>query len=218
MYDVKSIVPFNMVIDTDMGLYKLIQSQYQSNIFRKSMMDQRDMDIMKLILTDREHYNFLSDLIIDEKYIQDADDLYDQYMDRKYGEILNLSCTTGIFDIIRRTKFVGDYLKFTIYYFKDIEKEFLESKYKKYDFIPTMIKCNSIEELDVKEYGSIYVKNYEDILRFKDIDGKNVIYANYRFNCEDGIPDLPLANVTEQIILTNAIKNIDLYPRPNIIG
>lgn len=225
MYEVQSIVPFELLIDTDMGLYKLIQQEYRSPMFRKSILDERDMDVMKLILTERGYLNPLKDFFYDEykSCIQDADSLYQEFMDKRYKDILCLSCATGIFNMVRRTKFINDYLRFIVLYRKEEEKEYLENRYKKYDFKPCMKKYDTFEEVDLSEYGSVYIKNYRDILKFtkkpNNLVGKNVIYANYKFNCEGRESNVPLQDVTEQIIGTNVIKSIDIYPiKPVLLG
>lgn len=214
MYTITSIVPFDMIIDIDMGLLKLIQKEYANQkVFRKSILSERNMDIMKIILIDRPEINPLK-FFVNPEYIKDADGMYQQFIEERYHDIIDLSCTTGIFDIIRRSKSVNDIVKYTIVCRSDYEKIVLESKYKKYNIQPNIKLISDYHNLNIDSYGSIYIKNYQDILNYSNIFGKNILIGNYRFNMENGDTELgiPLKEVTEQLIAENSIKIIDIYP------
>lgn len=221
MYRIASAVPFDMVIDTDMGLWKLIQKEYQNpRFFIPSVLNERNMDIMKVVLTDRPFSNPLK-LFMKPEYIGEADALYDQFMKERYKEIVELSCCTGIFDIIRRSKSVDDTVKFDIYYKSDLERKTLLKRFGKYEITPSLKRYKEYTDIPVKDdtYGSIYVKDYQDILLFNEMEGKNIIVGKYRFNMEEGLPNIPLKDITKEVILFNVVKIIDMYPiDPSVIS
>lgn len=214
MYTITSVVPFDMIIDIDMGLFKLIQKEYANKkVFRQSILSERNMDIMKLILTDRPDSNPLK-LFVNPEYEKEADDMYQQFISERYKDIIDLSCTTGIFDIIRRSKSVKDTVRYTIICKSELEKKIIEDRYLKYEIKPIIKMISDYHDLDVTSYGSIYIKDYREILQYPDVFGKNILLGNYRFNMEDGIKELgvPLKEVTKKVIGSNSIKVIDIYP------
>ena len=192
MYRIASAVPFDMVIDTDMGLWKLIQKEYQNpKFFIPSVLNERNMDIMKVVLTDRPFSNPLK-LFMKPEYIGEADALYDQFMKERYKEIIEF-----------------------------LERKTLLKRFGKYEITPSLKRYKEYTDIPVKDdtYGSIYVKDYQDILLFNEMEGKNIIVGKYRFNMEEGLPNIPLKDITKEVILFNVVKIIDMYPiDPSVIS
>jgi len=213
MYTVVGCVTFDMVIDTDIGLLKFIQKNFNNpKIFYKSILDERDIIFMKHIMTERENKNPLLAVMIDNtKYISDADSLYNQFMTQHYEEILELSVTTGMFDIIRRSYGVNDVVRFDIICKSECEKDLIIKRFNKYHIRPSVKVVESYDKIDILPYGSIYVKDIRDILLFPKIECKNVLIGNYKFNFELGKQNLPLAEVAEKIIIDNPIQIIDMH-------
>lgn len=211
MYTITSIVPFDMLVDTDMGLLKLIQKDYCNyEIFRKPVLEERNMDIMKLMLTRRDTYDPMF-LFCNEGKENEVKDLYQEFLQTKYEEMLKYSCTTGIFEMVKRCKSMQDVTKFTIVCDNDLQKSHIKKLFKKYDMNQ---KITDISEIRLEDYGNIYIKRYENILDHKDItiEGKNILIGNYMFNMEQGIDSIPLRDVSEKVMVNNVIKIIDMYP------
>lgn len=210
MYTVTTTVPFDMVLDIDLGLWKLIQSQYPNyNFFHKSIIEERDMNFMKYAITARNEINPLC-LFLKNDYISSADSLYNEFMENHYDDILKLSVNTAIFNMIRRSRYINDVLRFDIICNKQSQKTELEKRFKKFDIKPTTIMIDDLKKLDISSYGSIYIKNIQDIFNYQKFEGKNVIIGNYRFNFEKGT-DIPLKESASQILLENPIQIIDVH-------
>lgn len=211
MYMVTSTVPFDMIIDTDLGLWKLIQDQYPNdNFFYQGMIYERDLNFMKYIMVIRKDKNPLKS-ILKPDYIKNADSLYYQFMKEKYDDILSLSTNTGIYDLICRSKSVNDVLKFTVLCKSQKEVDEVRRRFKKHDIDIKTILYNDLSEIDISSYGSIYIKDINDFFLYRNVGGKNVIVGNYGFNLEAGIANSPLLEPSAEISKLNVLQLVDMY-------
>ena len=211
MYMVTSTVPFDMIIDTDLGLWKLIQDQYPNdNFFYQGMIYERDLNFMKYIMVIRKDKNPLKS-ILKPDYIKNADSLYGQFMKEKYDDILSLSTNTGIYDLICRSKSVNDVLKFTVLCKSQKEVDEVRRRFKKHDIDIKTILYNDLSEIDISSYGSIYIKDIHDFFLYRNVGGKNVIVGNYGFNLEAGIANSPLLEPSAEISKLNVLQLVDMY-------
>lgn len=211
MYMVTSTVPFDMIIDTDLGLWKLIQDQYPNdNFFYQGMIYERDLNFMKYIMVIRKDKNPLKS-ILKPDYIKNADSLYGQFMKEKYDDILSLSTNTGIYDLICRSKSVNDVLKFTVLCKSQKEVDEVRRRFKKHDIDIKTILYNDLSEIDISSYGSIYIKDINDFFLYRNVGGKNVIVGNYGFNLEAGIANSPLLEPSAEISKLNVLQLVDMY-------
>ena len=39
--------------------------------------------------------------------------------------------------------------------------------------------------IDISKYDSIFIKNYRDLVKFRDLEGKSIFVGRYRFNQEE---------------------------------
>ena len=211
MYMVTSTVPFDMIIDTDLGLWKLIQDQYPNdNFFYQGMIYERDLNFMKYIMVIRKDKNPLKS-ILKPDYIKNADSLYGQFMKEKYDDILSLSTNTGIYDLICRSKSVNDVLKFTVLCKSQKEVDEVRRRFKKHDIDIKTILYNDLSEIDISSYGSIYIKDINDFFLYRNVGGKNVIVGNYGFNLEAGVANSPLLEPSAEISKLNVLQLVDMY-------
>lgn len=223
MYTISGCILFDLIVDTDVGLLKLIQKDYNNpKIFIPGILNERDVNILKMIMTDRGYYNPLKGIMIEgTKAYENADSLYDQFMEKHQEEILKLSTQTSLFDIIRRSSSMGDAVKFDILCRNELEKNTIMSRFRKFKITPSVKIVDDLSEFDPSQYGSIYVKDIRDALLFSKFEGKNVIIGNYKFNCENNLPLVPLKEVAAKLLLrSNVIKMIDIYyiDQSNFIG
>ena len=208
---VTSTVPFDMIIDTDLGLWKLIQDQYPNdNFFYQGMIYERDLNFMKYIMVIRKDKNPLKS-ILKPDYIKNADSLYGQFMKEKYDDILSLSTNTGIYDLICRSKSVNDVLKFTVLCKSQKEVDEVRRRFKKHDIDIKTILYNDLSEIDISSYGSIYIKDINDFFLYRNVGGKNVIVGNYGFNLEAGVANSPLLEPSAEISKLNVLQLVDMY-------
>lgn len=211
MYLITSTVPFDMVIDTDLGLWKLIQDQYSDNIFfYEGLIKDRDMNHMKYMITSRTDKNPLK-ILLKDKYQNSADSLYEQFMNTEYDKILNLSVNTAIYDMICKSKGVKDILRYTILCKSQQEVDEARKRFKRHKVDIHTIIYEDLKDVDISSYGSIYIKNIDDFFLYKNVGGKNIIIGNYGFNLEDGISNIPLAKQSLEISKLNVVQIIDMY-------
>lgn len=211
MYMVTSTVPFNMIVDTDLGLWKLIQDQYpNTNFFYQGLIYERDLNFMKHFMVSRMEKNPLKSLMKPD-YVSQADSLYDEFINTKYDEILRLSENTGIFELICRSKGVNDVMRFTVLCQNQVESDEIFKRFSKYNMkIPTII-YEDLRKVDISQYGSIYIKDIHDFFSYNRVEGKNVIVGNYGFNLEGGVRNTTLLEPSGIITLSNVIQLVDIY-------
>ena len=83
---IDSIIPFDMVIDPEMGLMKLIEFEYRNKIFNLEALGIDELT--KLYLKQRIYKNPLSIIIKDDKItIDEMNDMYNQFMEKRYDDI-----------------------------------------------------------------------------------------------------------------------------------
>ena len=211
MYMVTSTVPFNMIVDTDLGLWKLIQDQYpNTNFFYQGLIYERDLNFMKYFMVSRLDKNPLKSLMKPD-YISQADSLYDEFMDTKYDEILKLSENTGIFELICRSKGVNDVMRFTVLCKDQREVDEVLKRFSRYKVKISTIIYEDLKKVDISSYGSIYIKDIHDFFLYNKVEGKNVIVGNYGFNLEAGINNATLLEPSRAIIMSNVIQLVDMH-------
>lgn len=212
MYTVTATIPFDMILDTDMGIWKLIQKRYPDDkVFYSTLLKIRDIERMKCIIVDRNKPNPLYALLREE-YYSSADTLYSDFINKHYDEILSLSQKTGIFDLIRRSQTVSEVLRFLVLCKSTAEERELRKRFSKYDVEVSTRVITDLEHFDVSKFGSVYVKDYNDILNYTKVEGKNIIVGRYKFNFENGIENVPLKDVSLKMMPLNVIHFVDIYP------
>lgn len=211
MYMVTSTVPFNMIVDTDLGLWKLIQDQYpNTNFFYQGLIYERDLNFMKYFMVSRLDKNPLKSLMKPD-YISQADSLYDEFMNTKYDEILKLSENTGIFELICRSKGVNDVMRFTVLCKDQREVDEVSKRFSKYKMKVSTIIYEDLKKVDISSYGSIYIKDIHDFFLYNKVEGKNVIVGNYGFNLEAGVNNATLLEPSRVITMSNVIQLVDMH-------
>ena len=204
------LIPFNMLYDTEMGLIKLIADKYMDpEEFQDGLLLQPD-GINKYFLKQRIDKNPLTDYVLKEG---DTEYYYNEFMEKKYSEVLQYSPKTGIYSMIEKFINQENAISVTIICSDEKEMDIINR-----DFDDGPIQCISPDdyeqEIDLRLYDSIYVKDINDLFLFGDsLDGKNIYMAtymhNYTFGLEEPIPDVRVVT----LLLDKAeLYEIDIYP------
>lgn len=231
MYIIKSIIPFDLLVDTDMGLIKYVQIAFpKSNLFHPSLMDMISSEhtaFLQYALIDRNFFNPLSAIMKEEKMLtSNPDKLKQDIINTGYKEVLRLSTSTALFDLVCKSFFVSEMLQFDILCKSSKEVDEIRKRVrKKYntDKPPCNFVIGGFEDVDINNYGSIYIKDIHDIDKYRGIiEGKNILIANYKFNKEYNVKEekyleLPILDVINKYSSSNEIKFIDVYP-DNIVN
>lgn len=207
---VESIIPFDMIIDPEMGLMKLIEFEYRNKIFNLSALGTDDFT--KIYLRQRIIKNPLSIIIQDESItIDDMNDLYNQFFDQRYEDILELSPNTGLFRLLQLS-YRSESLRFTVICEnKEQEELFLKRGGKAY----RVVVGSLFQEEFLEEFSNFYIKYVEQLERQKnDIEKKNIYFVDYEFNMiktnKGTVPSFLPQNIDR--FRLNMFNFINLYP------
>ena len=175
---IDSIIPFDMVIDPEMGLMKLIEFEYRNKIFNLEALGIDELT--KLYLKQRIYKNPLSIIIKDDKItIDEMNDMYNQFMEKRYDDILRLSPNTGLFHLLQMS-YRNETVRFTLVCEnEEQEKLFTNRGGKAYS-----IKIGSIfDDNLLNKNPNIYIKYVEQLeMQNKKIECKNIYFADLSFN------------------------------------
>lgn len=173
------LVSFESIIDTDMGLMRLIKSDYNSDFFYKSIVNNTE-DFQHLVLNLRTHPNPLSILmdVENEEQYEQMIDLYNQFKDQEYQKILDLSPPGTLNKIISANMYSKDLFNVSVICNNQAEADILGIK---------EIQCNEIlvrdkKDVSLKKYQVIAVKDVSELDDYLKVERKNIYVPDYRFN------------------------------------
>lgn len=201
------IVEFDTIVDTDLGLLKMIKEEYIDNDFIEPMLSAMDDTIIISELIDREEKNPLYTILKDE-YKSSADSLYKEFIDTEYKKILKYSKPTSLFgwtSMVYKT----DGIIITIICKNKLEEQIIKELYK--DISISVIIIQDWKEIHLKEFKTIVIKDYSDVLKMniEDMNAKNIFICNYKFNLDKN--RIPLMEVSKIIGYSNLVSVIDVY-------
>lgn len=211
-YVLNPLFDFQILCDTDIGLYRLIREEYYDrSIFDNSLFDSLDINFIRIMMLLRDHFNPLfifckKDIMKDEE----LDDLYRQFLEEEYDKILEFSPPTAVFNISSISNSLNKMVKVTVLC-KDKREENWIKKYN------PKIKCviQDYKDFDISRYDAIYIKDIYNLLLFNQnsIVNKNIILPRYRFNLENASDkiELPIIEVAKKYYKNNKFNTVDPY-------
>lgn len=178
MYLIDVLVPFNLLVDTDMGLLKLLEYDYDNHdFFYPGILHTSEINQQYALLTRTDPNPITAVLQVEDKEL--ADDLYSQFMEKEYDQILQLSCNTAVSNLAVVLKNNMDQvIRITVLCNSKKEEDVLIKR--NIGVFKTVI--GNFSTVDISEYGSIYIKNVTDLDKYKEVVNKNIYVANYGFN------------------------------------
>lgn len=212
VYVINSLIPFDMLIDIDLGLIRLIREKfYDPNVFLTGILDSDEESIKYYLLT-RPVRNPLYIIMKDDSNTKLMDSLYNQFIEQEYDKILELSPTTGIFELPIASSTVPHAVKFSI--LCNSKKE-LDEYMKREGNITNAIIESDLSKVNIDNFDNIYIKNYEDIKKYNNLKRKNIYIGDYLFNkTKDPSTGkyVPLVDISIEMIPQNNIKFIGIHP------
>lgn len=196
------LIDFNLLIDTDYGLIKLIKTEYSENEFINVLLSKMRDKIILGELVSRKDKNPLY-IALNKDYKESADSLYKEFIESEYDSILKYSISTSLLELIL-TYIETNSCTVTVIC-KNKSEEQIINKYK----LKAIISDN-YADIDISEFDSIYIKDYREILEFKFLKAKNIFIGNYRFNLEED-NYTPIKEVSLLVGDINIISVIDVY-------
>lgn len=175
-YTIDVAIPFNMIVDTEMGLLRLIRFEYRNDIFSYKSIENEEF--MKMLLKCRIEENPLSAITNDISKTE-LDDMYHQFFDTRYDKILRLSPNTSIFDLTQLPN-INNTIRYTIVFDDEEQKKIFELRGGK--AFRTYVGSIFDEDI-VNKNTTLYIKYISDLSKQTiDINGKNLYIADYYFN------------------------------------
>lgn len=211
-YVIDPIFDFQVICDTDIGLYRLIRKEYyDKNIFRKELFETNDVDFIKTVLLCREHFNPLTEFCKKGKLSDlEMDDLYRQFLDQEYDKILDLSIPYSIMSIASMSNNMNKIVNVVILCKSEKEKEWVA----RYD---SKLKCiiSDYKDFNLDKYDTLYIKDLYNLLLLDQdsIKKKNIIFPRFKFNLETEAArmELPIIEVAQKYYKENKFVVADPY-------
>lgn len=215
---IKVLYDFQLVVDTDFGVIKYIKTNPNLNkpaFFKPALIQGSDKNIIKNLLR-RESLNPL-DAFARAEMIGQLNKVYEELMTTPdiYKKILKLSHPTLILTLLKQSiEAPNSAIIPYVMYYNDDELKFLTE----FLSVPKSSCVQFTSQMDMSEYGSIFIKKYKNILQFdiSTVKGKNIYISNHEFNMHrldlaKGDQIIPNAAVTKIIGNTNIINIVEIY-------
>lgn len=199
------LVDFEMVVDLDLAMFKLIREKYNNPEYVDQafihMNDEKEI-IRRLMY--RKHINPLEIIMPNV----DSTKLYNQFRYDKLDELLQYANATDIFGLMITLIKEASSVDITILCENKLEEEFLHKLNHNINIygIKTIVKepANVITKL----YSAIYIKYLSKLFLFKKPQGCYIYLANAGYNIGK---DFKNADLLLYYIDINIIKCVDLY-------
>ena len=202
------LIPFDLVIDTDVGLLQTISKKYHDpEAFSETLMN-APVKYQLYLLYFRKYINPITVLAKDRDNAELMDDYYNQFMEEEYVDILKNSIITRMFIVIMDGIKMGTICP-TICCKSPLEKNYLlkrdEEIFGKCDIQVDVPFPKLIDD----KHDPIYVKDVMWIIPLlQKLKAKNVYVPRYRFNYED-VEKTTIRQ--EPIILASGLMKIDSF-------
>lgn len=213
------LVDYNIIVDTDVGLYYLLQSKYNNPEYIKTEMLTLDKPgaVIKL-MWEREDLNPLK-MFLKDDYIDNADKLYNELLNTE-GEFIDLNSnlykTFNMFLTFSNTNLID----ISVFCKNEQQENTIKQLFRNSNKL-NIIKYEKLEDIDISRYDSIYIKNFRDILKFKNLYKKNIYIPTYQFNLESNFKSdiynsviknrMPIMDICIVIGKMNKIELINMY-------
>lgn len=212
IYTIEPLFDFQALCDTDLGLYRLIKEDYYDrSVFDNDLFDSNDERFIKTILLSRRQFNPLNIFCKKNALTQsEIDDLYQEFLDKEYDRILQLSPYTTIMNIASISNNTNKIVNVIVLCASEKEKEWIN----KYNL---KLKCiiADYKDFDLRKYDTIYIKDIYTLTLFKQesIKNKNIIFPRFMFNLETDSRkmDIPVLEVAKKYYKENKFLATDPY-------
>ena len=205
---IRPLIPFNCIVDTDVGLIDLIKNEYRSSdMFNIGLLDSfiNKKDLIKY-LYHRSTFNPIVPFMNNKEDIETADDLYNQFINKRYNDILNRSPVTGLYKLVSLLNYSNE-LAPMITYSNQIEYDIIEHNSTLNKIKNIIIDDIAIQDLKLNVF---YFKSVIDTYFRKCIPillSKNIIILDYDYNFdEDG--NIKMNDYTIAIEMTRCRVNV----------
>lgn len=195
----KVLVDFEIIMDLDLAtVYYLITHCKTPEILNTNIGLADTLSGIRNILLFRKTRNPL-EVCIKEEYKDSIDVLYKDLMNAYEKEILNLTRPNDLFNYFYMLSRTDNLVNITINCNTELQKEMIDK------IMPTVY--TTINERDLEEYDTLYLKYSDDIIEYNNIEKKKIYIANAMYNLETGLFKKSILLICDH----NIINTIDLY-------
>lgn len=178
----------DMLIDKDLGLIRLIKEIFMKSCvdyFYEEIIDNIISDPMvgKYILYNRDTINPLN--VISKEDVSDEllDILYNNFINKAYDSIVDRAEPTDAMQLILSTGYTSGTVNSAVVCGSKHEEEALKNYFNQHGCsIRTIV--STLEDINIDSYDTIILRKYEDVYKFKNLHGKNIIVSDAEYNYE----------------------------------
>lgn len=197
------LVEFAFVVDLDLAMFKLIREKYNNpDYVDQNIIRMNDESKIISVLLNRDHINPLEILMPDADSLSLYKDLIENHMD----ELLERAKASDLFGMMITFLREASSVDITILCDNKLQQEFIFSLNKN---LKTFVMSNK-KDIDISQYTILYIKNYPDVLKYKNVAGKHIYISRARYNMEPN-KEIPILSVSALIADVNIIHTIDMY-------
>lgn len=202
------LVDFNMIVNTDVGVFSILKERYHNPKIIDPIILDTDIDTLLYRLKD-ERYNNVIELFVNEGY--NTGMVYSQLISTKYKEILDKSMLTEVLNVVN-VYIMTNVITVTILCKNKLEEQVIKKINSKFNVL-----LKTREKVNVKDFDSIFIKDYRNVIYFENLKCKNIFISNYKNNIDEK-KNLPLVDISAIIGKTNNIYTMDLHNVNNPLG
>jgi hypothetical protein len=199
-YSISALICSDILLDKDVGLIRLISSNYRNEeYFDDLVIDDiaSDLDAGKYLLYKRQNPNPLSVISTGSMTDENLNELYEEFINTKYDNIVQLSMFTDVHKIISKFSYSNGTVIPTILCKTEYEKEYILGFFSTVDIRNINIVVEKdLSKIDLSMYDTIYMKYFKDVIKFNEtLNGKSIIVSGGEYN----YTSIPEANFHEPI-------------------
>jgi hypothetical protein len=203
------LVSFNALIDTDVGLIKLIYKEYLNPTTFDVSFFRQDIKSIILQLYRRKTLNPLLLFALNKNDVETLDSYYQEFFEKRRKDIYKLSVNTEVMSMISYLNESNE-SNTSILYYNDEQLEILMDE-------PTLVKNKKVDFnnliLEEKEsYSQFFFKTIEEARDFDALRYKTFYFPRAGYNLNDANNDLKDSEIITNIVTSrNQINIYDLY-------
>lgn len=205
------LVDFNMILDTDIGIFNVLRNKYNNpNYFNTDLINNIDIEALIYNISNTVYNNIL-DLFIKDEYKNQSKSLYNQILDNNLELVYDNSLVTEGLNLFKVYLESGT-IRVTVLCKNEFEEQIINKLDKRF----AIIRYDD-NKIDCEEFDSIFLKEYKDVIKFKKLEAKNIFISNHANNLDEE-KGIPLLDISLIIARTNKVYTIDLYKKEKILG
>ena len=195
----KVLVDFEIIMDLDLAtVYYLITHCKTPEILDTSIGVADSLSCIRNILLFRKTKNPL-EVCIKKEYKDSIDNLYKDLMTSYEDKILALTEPNDLFNYFYMLSRTDNLVNIVINCKTELQKNMISK------IMPTV--NTSLNERDLEEFDTLYMKYSDDIIEYKNIEKKKIYIANAMYNLETGLFKKSILLICDH----NIVNTIDLY-------